>query len=91
MWLITISVSSLVTLMKGHEEGHGVTFAQCAREEIATLRKQLDKPKEPEDIIGTQTTAIHELRPALGRVPGVVSPDELDYWFGRSSHLFNQF
>ena len=78
--------------MKEHEEGHDMTFAQCVREEIATLREQLDKPKEPEDIVGTQTTVIHELRPAsLNRVPGVVSPDELDYWFGRSSHLFNQF
>ena len=91
MWLITCSVSSLVTLMKEHEEGHDTTFAQCVREEIATLRKQLDKPKEPEGGFGTQTTVVHELRPALGRVPGVVSPDELDSWFGHSSHLFNQF
>ncbi|VDC06306.1 unnamed protein product [Peniophora sp. CBMAI 1063] len=58
-YLKEVFVSSLVSLLKEREEGHDVSFARCVREEIATLRKQLDKPQGPEVARNSQLAMVH--------------------------------
>ena len=49
------SVSSLVTTLQKRQDGQDVSFASCIRQEIKTLRKQLDKPGSL-TVQGTPTT-----------------------------------
>ncbi|KZV77177.1 P-loop containing nucleoside triphosphate hydrolase protein [Peniophora sp. CONT] len=85
-YLKEVFVSSLVTLMKEREEGHDASFTECVREEIATLRKQLDKPsKETEAVVEVQTMVVHEPLPAIPPLPEGFNPHHLS-WFGSSGY-----